>query len=44
MAEVTKLIHKYLPHEKKFPYVWCPGCGIGIVLGARMGRSRSTNF
>ena len=34
MAEVTKLIHKYLRHEKKFPHVWCPGCGIGIVLGA----------
>jgi 2-oxoglutarate ferredoxin oxidoreductase subunit beta len=34
MAEVTKLIHKYLRHDKKFPHVWCPGCGIGIVLGA----------
>src|SRR5271157_4571810 len=35
MAEdVTKLIHKYLRHEKKFPHVWCPGCGNGIVLGA----------
>ncbi len=29
MAEVTKLIHKYLRHEKKFPHVWCPGCGTG---------------
>ncbi|MGB7911481.1 MAG: thiamine pyrophosphate-dependent enzyme, partial [Desulfobaccales bacterium] len=35
MAEdVTKLIHKYLRHEKKFPHVWCPGCGNGIVLGS----------
>ncbi|MGZ3513165.1 MAG: 2-oxoacid:ferredoxin oxidoreductase subunit beta [Thermodesulfobacteriota bacterium] len=34
MAEVTKLIHKYLRHDKKFPHVWCPGCGIGILLGA----------
>lgn len=33
MAEVTKLIHKYLRHDKKFPHVWCPGCGIGIMLG-----------
>jgi 2-oxoglutarate ferredoxin oxidoreductase subunit beta len=32
--EVTKLIHKYLRHEKKFPHLWCPGCGNGIVLGA----------
>jgi 2-oxoglutarate ferredoxin oxidoreductase subunit beta len=34
MSEVTKLIHKYLRHEKKFPHVWCPGCGIGIMLGS----------
>jgi 2-oxoglutarate/2-oxoacid ferredoxin oxidoreductase subunit beta len=34
MPEVTELIYKYLRHEKKFPHVWCPGCGNGIVLGA----------
>ena len=34
MAEFTQLIYKYLRHEKKFPHVWCPGCGNGIVLGA----------
>ncbi len=34
MGEVTKLIHKYLRHDKKFPHVWCPGCGIGILLGS----------
>jgi 2-oxoglutarate ferredoxin oxidoreductase subunit beta len=34
MAEVTKLIHEYLRPAKKFPHVWCPGCGIGIMLGA----------
>jgi 2-oxoglutarate/2-oxoacid ferredoxin oxidoreductase subunit beta len=34
MTEVTKLIHKYLRHDKKFPHVWCPGCGIGIMLGS----------
>lgn len=33
-GEVTTLIHKYLRHDKKFPHVWCPGCGNGIVLGA----------
>ena len=27
-------IHDYLRHKKKFPHVWCPGCGLGIVLGA----------
>jgi 2-oxoglutarate/2-oxoacid ferredoxin oxidoreductase subunit beta len=34
MEETTKLIHKYLRHDKKFPHVWCPGCGIGIMLGS----------
>ena len=46
MREVTKLIHKYLRHDKKFPHVCCPGCGNGIILGAfiraidRMGLSK----
>lgn len=26
--------HEYLRPNKKFPSVWCPGCGIGIVMGA----------
>ena len=26
--------YTYLRHSKKFPHVWCPGCGIGIVMGA----------
>ncbi len=34
MREVTRLIHKYLRHDKKFPHIWCPGCGNGIVLGS----------
>lgn len=24
----------YLRYKKKFPHVWCPGCGIGIVMGS----------
>ncbi len=28
-----KVIHQYLRHRKKFPHVWCPGCGNGIILG-----------
>lgn len=35
-VEMTELRHKYLRHDKKFPHVWCPGCGNGIVLGALM--------
>jgi len=34
VADITKLIHHYLRHDKKFPHLWCPGCGNGIVLGA----------
>jgi 2-oxoglutarate/2-oxoacid ferredoxin oxidoreductase subunit beta len=34
MSEVTQLIHDYLRHSKKFPHVYCPGCGHGIVLGS----------
>jgi 2-oxoglutarate/2-oxoacid ferredoxin oxidoreductase subunit beta len=34
MIGITKLIHQYLRHDKKFPHLWCPGCGNGIVLGA----------
>jgi len=44
MAEFTKLIHKYLRHEKKFPHVWCPGCGNGIVLGALIRAIDRTGF
>jgi 2-oxoglutarate ferredoxin oxidoreductase subunit beta len=44
MAEVTKLIHKYLRHDKKFPHVWCPGCGIGIMLGALIRAIDRTGF
>lgn len=29
-----EILHKYLRHNKKFPHIWCPGCGNGIVLGA----------
>ena len=40
MATATKpkqksdVFHQYLRPKKKFPNVWCPGCGIGIVMGA----------
>ena len=27
-------VYAYLRHKKKFPGVWCAGCGIGIVLGS----------
>jgi 2-oxoglutarate ferredoxin oxidoreductase subunit beta len=44
MGEVAKLIYKYLRHDKKFPHVWCPGCGIGIMLGALIRAIDRTGF
>lgn len=34
MTDGQHLIHQYLRSSKRFPHVWCPGCGIGILLGA----------
>jgi 2-oxoglutarate ferredoxin oxidoreductase subunit beta len=31
---VTNITHEYLRTKKKFPSVWCGGCGIGIAFGA----------
>ena len=31
---MQSIIHTYLRPEKKFPHVWCPGCGNGIILSA----------
>ncbi len=27
-------VYGYLRHEKKFPLIWCAGCGNGIILGS----------
>jgi 2-oxoglutarate ferredoxin oxidoreductase subunit beta len=29
----SRVHERYLRHSKKFPNIWCAGCGIGIVLG-----------
>ncbi len=34
MEKATDVPYEYLRASKKFPNVWCPGCGIGIVLGS----------
>lgn len=44
MAEITRLIHEYLRHDKKFPHVWCPGCGIGIMLGSLIRAIDKTGY
>lgn len=30
----SDVVLNYLRPGKKFPNVWCPGCGIGVVMGA----------
>ncbi len=30
----SEATHKYLRSKKKFPHVWCAGCGNGIVMGS----------
>jgi 2-oxoglutarate ferredoxin oxidoreductase subunit beta len=34
MLQKSDVIHSYLRPKKAFPNVWCPGCGIGIVMGS----------
>ncbi len=34
MVQASNITHKYLRPKKSFPNVWCPGCGIGIAMGA----------
>jgi len=28
------VVYEWLRHDKKFPHVWCPGCGLGVLLGS----------
>jgi 2-oxoglutarate ferredoxin oxidoreductase subunit beta len=30
----SELMHEYLRQKKKFPHLWCSGCGIGTIMGA----------
>jgi len=34
MEQKSDVIHHYLRPKKKFPHVWCSGCGLGIILGS----------
>lgn len=40
----SEIIHRYLRPKKKFPNVWCPGCGNGIVMGALIRAIDDLNF
>jgi 2-oxoglutarate ferredoxin oxidoreductase subunit beta len=32
--EYRSILYDWLRHDKKFPHVWCPGCGLGILLAS----------
>jgi len=34
MKETAHLVHDYLRSSKRFPHIWCAGCGIGIFMQA----------
>jgi 2-oxoglutarate ferredoxin oxidoreductase subunit beta len=34
MEQSDHVVYNYLRPNKRFPTVWCPGCGIGTVAGA----------
>ena len=45
MLERAEIVRReYLRHDKKFPHVWCPGCGNGIVMGALLRAIHSTGL
>lgn len=35
-THISDLTRKYFRQTKKFPHVWCSGCGNGIVLGSML--------
>jgi 2-oxoglutarate ferredoxin oxidoreductase subunit beta len=38
------VVYDWLRHDKKFPHVWCPGCGLGILLGALVRSLEQSGF
>jgi len=42
--KVTRTSLDYLRKEKKFPSVWCPGCGLGIIQSAIMRTMAKENI
>ena len=43
VEQKSNVTHAYLRPKKKFPNVWCPGCGIGIVMGSLVRALDSLN-
>ena len=34
MEQKSDVVHHYLRPKKKFPHVWCSGCGYGVILAS----------
>ncbi len=44
VEHASKVRHDFLRHDMSFPHVWCPGCGLGIVLGSLVRATASLNI
>lgn len=44
VEQASKVRHDFLRHDMNFPHVWCPGCGLGIVLGSLIRATASLNI
>ncbi len=44
VEHAAKLRHDFLRHDMQFPHVWCPGCGLGIVLGSLIRATASLDI
>jgi len=44
MARKKHVVYKYLRTTKRFPSIWCPGCGVGIFVGALLRAIDKSNY
>lgn len=44
VEHAAKVRHDFLRHDMQFPHVWCPGCGLGIVLGSLIRATASLDI
>ena len=44
ITRTEPLIQEYLRQNKKFPSVWCPGCGNGVILGCILRAVRTMGW
>lgn len=44
VEHASQVRNDFLRHDMNFPHVWCPGCGLGIVLGSLIRATSSLNI